>query len=354
MKPLLYSLAFFATATQAADLAQCQTIAEDSARLACYDHLAASATPAAPAVEIVAEQSSVQPLSVAAPADVIAQAEPALVYQAETMALRWELDADAQDGVFNIKPYQPVYILPFSIREHVNRSPCSSVMRTCAQNVGDGYKKYEAKFQLSFKTKFWQDILGSDIDLWGAYTQQSYWQVYDVENSAPFRTTDYKPEMWATIPVDLGPDWLKLRMINLGFAHQSNGQSDPLSRSWNRLYASVGLTSGDASIIVKPWWRVTEKPEKDDNPDMEDYAGRMETLISVPWQDHVFALTWRNNLRFNSSVPNRSSWQLEWAFPLLGRLHGYVQAFDGYGDSMHDYNFKNRGVALGVSLVNWH
>ena len=45
----------------------------------------------------------------------------------------------------------------------------------------------ETKFQISFKTKLWQDVLGKKVDLWVAYTQISFWQFYDFENSAPFR-----------------------------------------------------------------------------------------------------------------------------------------------------------------------
>ena len=96
-----------------------------------------------------------------------------------------------------------------------------------------------------------------------------------------------------------------------------------------------------------------EDAADDDNPDISDYSGRMETQLFYPIGSHQLALTWRNNLKFNRSVPNRSYWLLEWAFPLAGQLHGYVQAFDGYGDSLQSYNFKNRGVAVGVSLVNW-
>ncbi|MBM5574176.1 hypothetical protein GKO28_07540 [Deefgea sp. CFH1-16] len=45
--------------------------------------------------------------------------------------------------------------------------------------------------------------------------------------------------------------------------------------------------------------------------------------------------------------------QLEWAFPITGKLHGYVQAFNGWGDSLQNYNFHNSGAAIGVSLVEW-
>ncbi|QKJ66154.1 phospholipase A [Deefgea piscis] len=347
MKAILSLAALLAAASaQATDLAACQQIADNQNRLACYDQLAKQPSQQPSVVEPIAA------IPVAPAATTLATpAQP--VSTAETFSQRWELSAQDQDGVFNIKPYQPVYILPVSWRKRVNNDPCSPNPLNCSHRGDQDYGKVETKFQLSFKTKLVQDAFGSDVDVWGAYTQQSYWQAYDSQNSSPFRETDYQPELWATFPVQAGPEWLKLRMINLGAMHQSNGQTNPLSRSWNRLYASFGLTSGDVSVLIKPWWRVPEPASTDNNPDISDYVGRVETVVVYPWQNHVFSLTWRNNLKFGSGTPNRSNIQLEWAFPITGKLHGYVQAFNGWGDSLQNYNFHNSGAAIGVSLVEW-
>lgn len=350
MKAIICLAGLVVGAAQAADLAVCKQIGDSSQRLACYDRLASegTATENSPDTPMTAQVAT--PV---VPAPVPSEVQTSVASAGDALSRRWELDKADQNGVFTIQPHQPVYFMPLSWRENVNRQPCSANPRNCAKRSADSFKNVEAKFQLSFKTKLWQDALGSDIDVWGAYTQQSYWQVYDQAASAPFRETDYQPEVWATLPLALGPDWLRLRMLNVGLVHQSNGQTVPLSRSWNRLYASVGLSSGDLSMILKPWWRLPEDAADDDNPDISDYSGRMETQLFYPIGSHQLSLTWRNNLKFNSSVPNRSYWLLEWAFPLAGQLHGYVQAFDGYGDSLQSYNFKNRGVAVGVSLVNW-
>ncbi|WP_162143307.1 phospholipase A [Chitinilyticum aquatile] len=361
MKKMLILAGLFGAGAHAADLATCQRIRDNGERLACYDALAREDSTAKLAKNEPDTTAILpQPATTETPLAAITPEEQAPILagaglgkQGDAFSQRWELDASDQKGIFNIRPHMPVYLLPVSWRQNVNRQPCSSNPRNCASAPEDSYKNIEAKFQLSFKTKLWEDALGSDIDLWAAYTQQSYWQVYDTENSSPFRETDYQPEVWATIPVQWGPQWLQLRMINLGLVHQSNGQTLPLSRSWNRAYASFGLTSGDLSVIVKPWWRLPEDAADDDNPDISDYSGRLETLWVYPWRDHLFSLTWRNNLKFASATPNRSYWQFEWAFPLAGSLHGYVQAFDGWGDSLQNYNFRNRGISAGISLVNW-
>lgn len=353
--------AAFSLPAAAAALADCRGIADNAQRLACYDTAVgraaqptvapASASASAPAPSAAAAESAAAPDQASGRRLFATYTN----YQPQTMSERWELEPETKGGTFQIRPYEPVYVLPASWRHQVNRQPCSANPSNCAATpVGDTYGHTEIKFQLSFKTKVWEEMFGSGVDWWAAYTQQSYWQAYDKVNSSPFRESDYQPETWLTVPMKVGPEWLQLRMVNLGVVHQSNGQTDPLSRSWNRVYATFGLASGDLSVLIKPWWRIKESLPDDNNPDITDYVGRMEVRAVYPWGQNVFSATLRNNLKFgNGTTPNRSFVQGEWAFPLYGRLHGYVQAFHGYGESLQNYNFRNSGVGVGVSLVEW-
>ena len=92
---------------------------------------------------------------------------------------------------------------------------------------------------------------------------KSDWQIFNQgRKSAPFRNTDYEPEIFITQPVkaDL-PFGGKLRMVGAGFAHQSNGQSRPESRSWNRVYAMAGMEWGKLTVIPRVWMRASTKKE---------------------------------------------------------------------------------------------
>ena len=337
----------------------CRAITVDADRLACYDRAAERTAPAAAAVPAgVAPTPAAAAPAPPTPAGTPPSATPSGWfdydnYKPQTFVERWQLEPATKDGLFKVKPYQPVYLLPANWRRNVNESPCTPNPANCAPGAGADDRHTEAKFQLSLKTKVMQDLFGSQVDLWAAYTQQSFWQLYDTDNSRPFRETNYQPEAWLTFPLKVGPDWLQWRMFNLGVVHNSNGQSDPLSRSWNRVYATIGLSSGDLSLFIKPWWRISENASTDNNPDISDYAGRIELQAVYAWRAHVFSARLQNNLKFGSSTPSRTSVQADWAFPLWGELHGYVQGFAGYADSMQNYNFRNAGIGVGVSLVEW-
>ena len=206
-----------------------------------------------------------------------------------------------------------------------------------------GLQDTEAKFQLSFKMKLLEDVAGTPADFWFGYTQESNWQVYNGKASRPFRETDYQPELMMVAPVDFNLVGMRARFVSLGFVHQSNGQTSTLSRSWNRIYAQMGMEKGDFTLTGRIWKRLREKSHEDDNPDILDYMGHSDVVGTYRWNGHEFSLLTRYN--FHSY---RGAAQAGWAFPLAKNIKGFVEVFSGYGHSLIDYNHSQKTVGLGL------
>lgn len=216
---------------------------------------------------------------------------------------------------------------------------------------------FEAKFLISLKADIGSqseiDLLGfKTFRLWGAYTQQSNWQILNTRNSSPFRETNYEPELIATLGTGKENG---LKLVNIGLVHQSNGRSLPQSRSWNRVYVQGGWEfNNSTSIMARGWLRIPENPLKDDNPDMIDYIGRGDVVLR--WEpsnkSQAIALLMRNNLRLSN---NRGFMQLDWSTPIsfgnAARMH--VQLSSGYGESMIDYNQRQSTLGFGFSFREW-
>ena len=188
------------------------------------------------------------------------------------------------------------------------------------------------------------------MDLWIAYTQLSFWQLYNTDDSSPFRETNYEPEILLNFRTDYKLLGLRGRFINIGFNHQSNGRSEPRSRSWNRVVANFGFERDRFVFILNTWYRIPEDEADDDNPNIEDFLGYGQLNFFYIWKKNRFGLFLRNNLDFDD---NKGALQLEWSFPLFRQVYGYIQYFTGYGESLLDYDASINRIGIGFILKDW-
>ena len=318
----------------AADFGKCVDIVADAQRLACYDQVAAQVvTPSAGAAQPELASAERRP-------DGVAVADSLL-------GTSWELDGNSKKGTFRFREYKPVYILPVHFSNNPNQSPTSSAPDHSALSSLP-VASSDVKYQLSFKTKLWEDILGDKGNLWFAYTQQSQWMLYNPQVSSPFRETNFEPELIFSLRTDVDLPGIRWRVLNLGLVHQSNGRGLPLSRNWNRVYAQFGLERDNFSLLVRPWVRLHESRENDDNPDITRYMGHGDVLLNYRSGENVYSALGRY-----SASGGHGALELSWGFPISRALKGYVQVFSGYGESLIDYNHNQTSIGIGLSLQEW-
>jgi len=264
---------------------------------------------------------------------------------------RFRSEQKLADEPFVIIPHNKNYILPISYTDNINQAVYLS------DNTSKELKNMEAKLQISFKVPLLTDSLfikGDSISF--GFTLQSWWQMYTQELSRPFRETNYQPEIFYFTPLDVKISGGKTGLF-LGIEHQSNGlsQSRQLSRSWNRIYVNFIFAKDNFALSFCPWWRIPEgdkvtTPEEpgNDNPDISDYMGNFELMTVYKWENVEFSAKGRENFK-----EHKGAIEIGITFPLNGKLRGYFQYFNGYGDSLIDYNHSQERFGLGIALNDY-
>ncbi|MBU2954731.1 phospholipase A [Marinobacter sp. F3R08] len=334
---------------------QCALIADGIKRLACFDNFYKPAERQAQASESAKEQAE-ESVAKLAPngedIDAIAgngsEGDP----DSGVMAALVDRYVAAEKAIFSFSGsfvgHRPTYILPASWVKDPNDTPLSP--RLGATGYDYELEREEAKYQISFKVPLLTGILDDRTTLWFGYTQTSFWQVYNQDDSAPFRETNYEPEIFARYQVDwdLGPG--RLNALTIGFNHQSNGQSEPRSRSWNRIMGSAAYSYDRWLFMVQPWYRIPEN-NNDDNEDIERYLGHANYYAVYKLsEDRTFSLRLMNNLR---SDDNKTSVEFGYSFPMGDTIKGFFQYYNGYGESLIDYNHRIQRFGVGIMLNDW-
>ncbi|PCI28097.1 MAG: hypothetical protein COB67_07120 [SAR324 cluster bacterium] len=211
----------------------------------------------------------------------------------------------------------------------------------------DGRQGKEIKFQLSFK-----QYLGSvsEFVFYGAYTQKSFWQMYDQADSRPFRETNYNPEIYVRFP-EIQVSGIGGITGFLGYEHESNGAREPTSRSWDRLYLQAVHQRDLFKLRYKTWYRLPEKEKEktedtkgDENPDIIDFYGRSEVSLDLLIANTHLVTTARRNF-----TKKQGALQVDWLYPLPDTsMSFYLQYWKGYGESLIDYNRHLTKLGVGV------
>lgn len=372
---------------------QCTTLAGDTERLVCFDQWSkaqqkivnavearsteaagtANAPPGAAAsalrADVAAALATAQPAtadgsSITASAGIVGVGleQGCKDRQFSNLSRFWELESGSNCPTFSLRGFR-ANSLSVVQGSSVNRLPTSGNPNNNATTALD-YRKDELRLQLSVRTKVASGLLtpaGSTLrdSLWVAYSQQSYWQFFNSGLSRPFRSTDYEPEVIYVYPTTASlPGGWNWRYSGAGLVHQSNGQSDPLSRSWNRFYLMTGFEKGnDFALQARAWKRLHESLDKDNNPQIANYIGRGE--LTGIWNfdtKNTFVATARSSF----GGTQRGSGRIEWLRSLgdgagnsFSGLRLHTQLFSGYGDSLTDYNYKRTVFSVGLSLVDF-
>lgn len=279
------------------------------------------------------------------------------------------------EGMFGLHPYETNFLLPLSYstgrypRISSNTHPTNYT--TAQHEQYDNYaQNIEVEFQVSLTKMLTYNLFGLNEYINFAYTQRVWWQRYS--ESGPFRETNYLPELFVGLPSSqVLDDKYGLKSVKVGYLHESNGQEGYRSRSWDRLYLTGMWQWNNLFLASRVWFKIPEEekyagyfdgavnPESgeydpnsngDDNPNIQDYLGYGDIKLKYLYGEHEFGSLLRYN--FGSGGQHRGAVDLHWSYPFFNseNTFWYIKFFNGYGESLIDYDRFVTKSAAGFSF----
>jgi phospholipase A1 len=226
-------------------------------------------------------------------------------------------------------------------------------------------KETQVKFQFSIQYDFWPST--GHHTVYFAYTQKSLWDLYDP--SSPFRESNYAPEVYyahyhselhGTPSVGCG-----LFSEQLGVEHESNGEANDASHSWNRLFGNVEATCYGERLYGVLALRLWYPFAAGENSDITETLGYGELGFGIGIDDdgsHVNALLSVAIRKGTSRELGKGSITVDarWR-PTYQRLLGkswkfapyvWFQWFAGYGETLGTYDSATNSLRLGIGLTD--
>lgn len=270
----------------------------------------------------------------------------------DALSERIQNERETEQTPFVLTPHRMNYILPVQSTSGINREAYLE-----SDNWEDNLKDIETKYQLSLKIPLHTgDLLLEGDGLYFAFTVEAWWQTYAEEISRPFRETNYRPELFYLMPMPYEPFGHKMDIM-IGVEHQSNGRDQRLSRSWNRAFLNLIFEDENSIYYVRPWWRFPEDedefpgdPSGDDNPDISAYMGHFQAGSAHRWEHSKFGKLETSFMFRQNFNTGKGAIKVGFTFPLWGKLRGYAEVFNGYGESLIDYNHSQTRIGIGFAL----
>ena len=241
-------------------------------------------------------------------------------------------------------------IIADSIREELDSRPYFSLYKDTYFVGGTvlGGKPTEfnsdVKFQISFQQRLTKSVLPWNTYLYLFYSQKAMWNVF--EQSLPFHDLNFNPGIGLSRFIIMKGHLIgKATMM---IEHESNGRDGIASRSWNKIsWAGEAYISPFLMAHAKFWIPIIDGQY---NKDILKYMGVSQAGFQAKSIDDKWVLDmtlvkrkgW--NLNFNTII------QLGYRINHNSNQFIMVQYYNGYGESMLDYNHYHSRIRVGLLI----
>ena len=216
-----------------------------------------------------------------------------------------------------------------------------------------------AEFQLSLKYQIF-DLTNSYAvltNLYFGYTQTSYWDL--ISSDPSFFDTSYKPSAFVYFPGLWNREDQSIQFdLQAGGEHESNGRGGEMERSIYTAYLQPRITFGrpghlQFTLQPRAW---TYFLVGHNNPDIAAYRGYADlhaflTLKPEPNSWANFQVETRFRIGDGGAHPGIQI-DARYKFPHFNPTLD-IQYFEGYGQTLRQYNQEAHGLRVGLCLWYW-
>jgi phospholipase A1 len=207
----------------------------------------------------------------------------------------------------------------------------------------------DLKLQFSFKYRVVQKF-----PLYFAYSQLMFWDIY--KESKPFADINYKPEIFYRL---FSSESHSLKTLDFGFFHNSNGEDAEKSRSLDRYFARANyLTKWKRHYLNFNLMVYNTMNTDEQNADIKNHYGYWELLFYftnlVMVDDQSLNLEIKTYAGKDVFDFDQGAFQLGLVYDFHSENFNpsiYLQFFEGYGESLINYNQQNTEWRLGLLLT---
>lgn len=208
-----------------------------------------------------------------------------------------------------------------------------------------------AKFQISIRQRVSKTILPFNTSLMLTYTQKSFWNIY--AKSSPFKDNNYNPGLAFVRPLVYKNQLRGSAVVAL--EHESNGKDSLDSRGWNYLtWTGIYFFNASLTLQVKMWAGFLDHGDSEldgdgGNPDLFKYRGYGLIALNYRSRDDNFWASAIINPRrklgnFNTQL------ELNIRFHRVANQYFFIQWYNGYGESLLDYNQYTSMLRVGLCI----
>jgi len=202
----------------------------------------------------------------------------------------------------------------------------------------------DVKFQISIRQRLFNRIMPFNTLLYLTFTQKSFWNIYELAESAPFKDNNYNPSLLVVKPV-ITQNKLK-GVVNFAFEHESNGERAEKSRGCNFFSLSgVYFYNPQFSIQTKLWYGWSDK----DNPNLYKYRGYGFIALNYRNSNDKLGVGLIINPRGNF-ISFNTQMELNFRFNKHSNQYLFLQWYNGYGEDMLNYDKFSSMLRAGICL----